>query len=272
MSGVLLRARDHIAGELALDEVAPDRFVAMSEREIAHLPAWQGRRMLRLGDVFDVHGGREARVEVQGMLARADGIGAGMSGGEMVVVGHGGRRLGAGMRGGMVVVDGDAGDDLGAAMQGGTVRVSGDAGDRVGGALPGASRGMTGGEIVVRGSVGAEAGARVRRGLVVVAGRAGERAADGMIAGTLIVLGAVGAGAAIGMKRGTLVAMGEVAVPLTYRHACTYRPPFLALVLTYVDRRFGLALGAERVHGSYRRWSGDHAELGRGEILQWIGR
>lgn len=272
MTAVLLRARDHVDGDLALDQVAPDRFVALSEREIAQLPAWQGRRMLRLGDVFDVHGGRAAQLRVEGDLARAEGIGAAMTGGELIVEGHGGRRLGAGMQGGMVVVRGGVGDDLGVAMRGGSLTVSGDAGDRVGGALPGASKGMTGGEILVRGSAGAEAGARVRRGLVVVLGGAGAGAAQRMIAGTVIVFGAIGAGAAFGLKRGTLVVMGDVSVPLTFRYACTYRPPFLALVLTYLNRTHGLGVDAGRVHGSYRRWTGDHGGLGRGEILHWTGR
>lgn len=271
-AAVVLRARDHVQGELALDQVAPDRFATLSELEIAHLPAWQGRRMLRLGDVFDVRGGRAPELRVQGELADAEGIGADMASGALIVEGHGGRRLGAGMRGGTIVVDGSVGDDLGVGMRGGAVTVSGAAGDRVGGAPPGAAKGMTGGEIVVRGSVGAEAGGRVRRGLVVVLGNAAGRVAEGMIAGTTIVFGSIGAGAAFGLKRGTLVVMREASVPLTFRQSCTYRPPYLALVLTYLNRKYGLAVDALRVHGSYRRWTGDHAELGRGEILQWTGR
>jgi formylmethanofuran dehydrogenase subunit C len=180
-------------------------------------------------------------------------------------------RLGAGMAGGTLEIMGSAGDALGAAMRGGTIVVHGAAGDDAGGAAPAASRGMSGGEIVVHGSVGARAGARMRRGLVVAGGRAGEGAGAGAIAGTVIVMGDAARGAAVGSKRGTLVVMGRVEVPETFRLACEYAPPHLRFVLTYLERRHALPVGEARRVGRYRRWSGDMAELGRGEILQWTG-
>jgi formylmethanofuran dehydrogenase subunit C len=154
-------------------------------------------------------------------------------------------------------------------MAGGVLRVGGRAGDRLGAARPGASKGMTGGEIVVHGSAGAEAGASARRGLIVVCGDVGERAGRAMIAGSLIVLGAAGRGAARWSKRGTLVVMGAVEVAPTFRYACAFRPPHLRLTLIYLRTRYALPIPDRYVNGLYRRYSGDMAELGKGEILQW---
>lgn len=249
--------------------VAPDRFAALGEREIAALPVWQGTRAATLGDFFAVRGGRNALVRIDGDVPWADGLGTAMGGGMLRVEGRAGRGVGAGMTGGTIEVLGDAGDDAGMAMAGGVLRIAGSAGDRLGAARAGASRGATGGEIIVLGAAGALAGAAARRVLIVVVGSVGPDAARAMIAGSLVVLGAAGAGAARWSKRGTLVVMGAVAIAPTYRYACTYQPPHVRRTLTYLRQRHALAIEDRYVHGRYRRYSGDMAELGKGEILQW---
>ena len=267
---VVLTLRAPVGQDLHAECVAPDRFAELSAGEIAGLAVWAGRSRARLGDFFTVEGERSARVRVRGDTGRVHGLGRGMLGGELDVEGSAGDGAGAGMRGGALVVHGDVRHDAGAAMAGGVLCVNGRAGDNLGGAPAGESRGMTGGEIVVRGAAGSDAGALVRRGLVVVGGAAGDGAGRAMIAGTVIVFGTLGAGAGAWSKRGTLVAMCGVAVPPTFRYACTYRPPHLAVTLTYLRRRYALAVEDDHVTGEYRRYSGDLAELGRGEILEWI--
>jgi hypothetical protein len=108
--------------------LSPDRLAGLAEREIAALPVWLGAREARLGDFFDVRGGRSPRVRVAGATARLDGLAVGAAGGELVVEGDAGRRVGAGMTGGAVTVLGSVGDDAGAGMAGGTLRVEGNAG------------------------------------------------------------------------------------------------------------------------------------------------
>jgi formylmethanofuran dehydrogenase subunit C len=249
---VVLAPRGAPDGTVEVESLAPDRLAALGEREIAALPAWRGAARLALGDLFDVRGGRAERLVMQGGAPHLRGLGAGMAGG-------------------MLIVEGDAGDGVGLGMSGGTILVEGSAGDDLGGAAPGASRGMTGGEIVVRGRVGRGVGERMRRGLIAVGGDAGEDAGGSAIAGTVIILGSAGAGAARGSKRGTLVVMGDVEIPFTFRYACTYSPPHLRLTLAYLRRRFGAAVEDRHLDGAYRRYSGDLAELGRGEILRWTG-
>lgn len=267
---VTLTLRAPLEAPLEVDTIAPDRFAELSERDIAMLLLWRGARSIPLGEVFDVRGARSSRLRVMGDLALAHGLGSGMSGGELTVEGDAGSRLAAEMSGGMADVFGSVGDDAGIAMSGGALRVRGDAGDRLGGPLPGASKGMLGGEIVVAGCAGVEAASRVRRGLVVVAGDVGDRAARAMIAGTLVVLGRTASHAGRGSKRGSIVAIGDIAVPVTYRYACTYRPPHVLLLLTYLRRRHGLAIDERIVSGSYRRHCGDAGDPCRGEILQWV--
>lgn len=268
---VTLSIRAGIEGRIELDGFSPDRLADLSELEIAALPAWIGRRACVIGDVFDVRGERSARVRVEGDCSTVDDLGAGMTGGELIVAGAAGARVGAGMSGGRVEVMGNVGDDAGIGMSGGVLRVHGSAGHRLGGASAGAARGMTGGEIVVGGSSGAEAAARARRGLVVVMGDVGPDAARAMIAGSLVVFGRVGPNPGSGNKRGSIVALGGLTVPETYAYACTFEPPHLRLTMTYLRRRYGLAIDDRAVHGRYRRYCGDAGAPSKGEILEWVG-
>lgn len=271
MSGVVtLTLRAPPAAPLDAGSVAPDRLATLTAREIAALPLWIGVRIVPLGQVFDVAGERSDSLRIVGDVTRVHEIGSGMAGGTLVIDGDAGRGVARGMCGGTVEVTGSVGDDAGVSMSGGALRIHGNAGARLGGALPGAAKGMTGGEIVVSGSAGAETAVRARRGLVVVAGDVGERAARAMIAGTLVVLGRTAARPARQSKRGSVVAVGEIPVPPTYQYACTYRPAFVRFMMTYLRRRYGLAIDERVVGGRYRCYRGDAGDPGKGEILQWV--
>ncbi|HEX5435633.1 MAG TPA: formylmethanofuran dehydrogenase subunit C [Gemmatimonadaceae bacterium] len=264
-----LTLRHSLEHRIEMDGVTPDRCAGLGEREIAELPVWEGRRTVPLGEFFTVHGGHASSMRVHGgeALDRVDNMGAGMTAGELVIEGNAGRYAGARMSGGSLTVRGNAGDGAGLEMAGGRLEITGRAGDRLGAASLGASRGMLGGEIVVRGSAGAEAGASARRGLIVIGGDAGERAANRMIAGSVIVLGNAGADAGLWSKRGSVVVMGSVEISETYRYDCTYQPLYLRLLFTSLDTRYGIAGSSAYAAARYRRYSGDMAELGKGEIL-----
>jgi formylmethanofuran dehydrogenase subunit C len=229
--------------------LSPQRLCGCSASAVAGVELRCGAETVALGDLFEVSGAgtEEDSLVLVGDLRRFDGIGAGMSLGE-------------------IEVRGDAGAWAGAEMSGGVLRISGDAGARLGAAYPGARVGMTGGEIVVSGDAGEEAGAGMRRGLVAVGGRTGNGAGLRMLAGTVIALGGIGAEAGLGNKRGSLVS-GEAVQPLpSYGFATRFRPPALRLQLLRV-RELGLTVPDELVDGTWARWSGDRTELGRGEML-----
>src|SRR3989454_4507084 len=218
---VVLTLRTAPTRALELAGVTPDRLTQLPQREIAALPVRHAGRAAALGDFFTVKGERAARVRLEGDLQLAEGMGAGMTGGELVVEGHAGR-------------------DVGVAMTGGAIEVRGDVGDNTGGARPGAARGMVGGEIVIRGNAGEDAGAGMRRGLVGGTGNAGRGTGRGMIAGTAGGRGQAGADAGPRTKRGSMLAGRPGARPATFRYACTYRPPHVRLLLLYLRERRGL--------------------------------
>jgi formylmethanofuran dehydrogenase subunit C len=228
-----------------------------------------GIGLVPLGEFFDVKGGRSRRIRFVGDLTSVEGVGTGLDGAELVIDGSVGREVGARMKAGHIHVQGNAGWGAGLEMAGGRLEIQGDAAARVGGAPLGVKRGMSGGEIVVRGSAGPEAGASMRRGLVVVGGDVGEGVGRATIAGTVVVLGAVGPNAGQWSKRGSIIALGSVQPIPTYRYACTFRPQYVSLLFQYLAKQWRLPLTREFVNGLYRRYSGDLAELGAGEILAW---
>ena len=91
-----------------------------------------------------------------------------------------------------------------------------------------------------------------------------------MIAGTLVLLAPAPAGTGTWSKRGSIVALGPVTIPPTYRLACTYQPVHIRLILGRLRTRFALPVEERHLSGFYRRYSGDLADLGKGEILEWI--
>jgi formylmethanofuran dehydrogenase subunit C len=272
--------RAPLDSSIEVDGLTADRLASLAPSDVARLPVWQGRHRAELGDFFDVRGDRfqaaqsasggGAVVVVEGDLSAVDGLGAGMTSGEMIIAGDAGARVGAGMTGGSITVRGSIGDDGAVAMAGGLLCIERNAGARLAAALPGASRGMSGGEVIVHGSAGAEVAARARRGLVVVGRGTGAEPGRAMIAGTLVVFGAAGPYPGIGNKRGSIIAAGDIDIPATYRYACTYFPSYVRMLMTYLSRTYGLGQAHAVLGSPYRRYCGDVGIPGRGEILERV--
>jgi formylmethanofuran dehydrogenase subunit C len=254
VSGIVAKLKQPLQQRVDLSEVLVGSWASLSPRELSGRPVYLERDGgARLGDLFELDGSAEGRIRFEGQLDQADRLGAGLSEGE-------------------VTVDSSVGHEAGLAQAGGRLDIGGDAGPRVGAALPGFKRGMTGGELIVRGSAGAEAGAAMRRGLLVILRAAGDRTGLGMIAGTVVVFGATGADTGLWSKRGSVVALGRVTPPPTYFYACTCQPAYLRLLLTRLHSSYGLPVRPRHLNGFYRRYSGDMAELGKGEILAWTSK
>lgn len=269
--GVTLTLRTAPPVSLEAPCIRPDAFKPLGEAEIARLPVRLGKDEVALAEVFKVEGGGSDEVRVRGDVSRVHHLGAGMTGGLLLIEGAAGRHAGASMRGGEIRIAGDAGDWTGAEMQGGRIEVRGNAGMQVGGAYAGSLHGMKGGTVLVHGSVGGHAGDRMRRGLVAVGREAGEYAGCRLIAGTLLVCGNLARGAGLGLKRGTIVAGGTVELLPTFRYACSYRPGFLPLLFRSLIAR-GFPVAEHLALGTFRRYGGDFTEMGKGEILQWTER
>lgn len=255
MSGGLLA---HLKAPLQqrgdFSEVVAGSWTTLSAREMADRPVYLERDgSVPLGDLFEVTGNPEGRIRFVGDLERADRLGAGLSEGE-------------------VMVEGNVGREAGLALAGGSLDIRGNAGPRTGSAPLGFKRGMTGGELVVRGSAGPEAGTAMRRGLLVIAKSAGDRTGLNMIAGNVIIFGSAGSNTGLWSKRGSVVALGKITPPATYSYVCTYQPAVVRLMLTRLSVRYGLSVQRKHLTGFYRRYSGDMAELGKGEILEWTAK
>jgi formylmethanofuran dehydrogenase subunit C len=234
-----------------LSEVLAEGWVTLSPTEMVPRTVYLERHgSVSLGDLFNIEGQPDGRIEFTGELDLVD-------------------RLGAGLREGEVLVKSSVGRETGLGMAGGILEIEGDAGPRAGAAPLGYKRGMLGGELIIRGSAGPEAGALMRRGLVVIGRTAGPLTGRGMIAGTILVLGAAGAETGLWSKRGSVVALGQITPPDTYAYACTYQPVHLRLMFARLRARYGLPIQRKYLTGLYRRYSGDLAELGKGEILAW---
>jgi formylmethanofuran dehydrogenase subunit C len=253
-SGLVAKLRMPLLQRSDFSEVLAGNWTSLSAKQIAERPVYLERdgRVL-LGELFDVSGKEEGRIRFTGELAQAD-------------------RLAAGLGEGEVVVESSVGQEAGLALAGGALDIHGDAGPRAGAAPLGFKRGMAGGELIVRGSAGPEAGAGMRRGLLIIAGSCGDRTGLGMIAGSVVVFGTAGPDTGLWSKRGSVVAFGRITPPATYAYACTYQPAYLRLMLKRLQAKYDLPINRRHLTGFYRRFSGDLAELGKGEILQWTAK
>jgi formylmethanofuran dehydrogenase subunit C len=250
--------------------IAPDRLAGLTTDAIARLPVQHGNIAVTLGDFFTITGDpTDADILIEGDCSRIKWLGAKMAGGRMTIRGDPGTHLGSGITGGSIEVHGNVDDWVGAEMRGGLIRVHGSAGNHAGAAYPGSRRGMRGGELLIDGDAGGELGAVMRRGLIAVGGRIGEFAAAGMVAGSIFAFGPVGPNAGAGMKRGTFGVFGPGLELLpTFRYDCTYLPAFMDLYLRRLTA-LGFAVRRAGLHKrpEFRRYRGDLAALGLGEIL-----
>jgi formylmethanofuran dehydrogenase subunit C len=127
---------------------------------------------------------------------------------------------------------------------------------------------MTGGTILVEGSAGIEIGMRMRRGIIAVKGPVRDFAGLQMKGGTLFLLGGAEIRTGAWMIRGTIVSLKPIALLPTFSVACSYRPVFLQLYARRL-RELGFSFPDPASAGGYRRYTGDAAVPGKGEILVW---
>jgi len=264
MPTLTLTLREAPRQPLDLGPLLPERLAGLDKRALAAVPLRLGNRILPLGELFGVRHGAADRFVIRGSTALCDRIGERMSRGTVVVEGDAGAELGLAMTGGTIEVRGSAGDLAAAEARGGLVRIAGDAGARLGGALPGAG-GMAGGAVLVRGRCGELAGERMRKGLVLVEGDAGAHAGAGLRGGTVLVLGRCGPDPAPLMRRGT-VFLAQTPERMLPTFADDGRHELLWLML--LERHLASLGGAAALPGRrVRRFAGDLADLGKGELL-----
>ena len=270
MSVLHLRLRAAAGLPVDMSGLTPERLAKLDLDAIAQLQLRCGGELRSMAQLFELE--RETddcdrpRLEVHESAAILDGIGGSMAAGRIVVHGDAGAFVGNGMSGGLIEVRGACGAYAGTGMSGGELRLDRDAGDYLGAALPGERVGMRGGNVVVRGNAGARVGERMRGGLVLVSGQAGASCAARMIAGTVVARNGAGAGVGRGMRRGTVVlGCPPESLPCTFFDSGVHTPGFMAILSRELQRLAGddptFALPV------MRRWLGDRANAGMGEIF-----
>jgi formylmethanofuran dehydrogenase subunit C len=263
---LLFSLREAPNQRLDLSPLVPHRLNGKTAAEIAAIGLQSTRDFLCVGDVFHVRPGSVEHIRIVGSGERFDGIGQGMTSGEIVVEGDAGSRAGRLMRGGRLAITGNVGPWAGSGMTAGEIEIQGSAGERLGGPLAGEMAGMRGGIVLVHGDAGERAGDRMRRGTIMVEGRAGAYAGSRMIAGTVIVCGPAGPLPGYLMRRGTVILRhGSDALSPTFVD-CGVHDLVMLRVLARFAQTYS-APAAEALRAPFRRFAGDMAVLGKGEIL-----
>lgn len=266
MKPLVLTAREYPEQRLDLSVLVPQRLAGKTVAEIAAIELQTTRQRVTVGDLFGVRMGDANALRIENASDRFDGVGEGMSAGEIHVDGDVGQKAGRRMSGGRLVIGGDAGPWAGSGMTGGYLEVGGDVGDSLGGSFVGETAGMRGGVIVVRGNAGERAGDHMRRGTILIEGGAGPYAGSRMIAGTLLVRGRAGPRPGYLMQRGTIV-LGQVceSVSPTFVDCGVHDLVATRLMAAYFKEYS--TKSAAILGRPLRRLAGDMAVLGKGEIL-----
>ncbi len=250
---------------LEAEVLAPEVLAGLDHAALGALPVFHGKRQRRLDDFFSIEGPSGDDITIRGDLGRVKWIGRAMTRGSITIHGNVGMHLGAYMTGGRIAVHGHAGDWVGGEMSGGSIHIHGNAGGQLGSAYRGSISGMNGGTVLVEGSAGIEMGMRMKRGLIAVKGPVRDFAGLQMKGGTIVLMSGAEIRTGAWMTRGTIIALTPVRLLPTFNYACDYNPSFLRIYSRHLDAQ-GFALP---LTGTYRRFLGDCAVPGKGEILQW---
>ena len=279
MNGTTLVLLTPPALRLDLRGLLPHALAAVDDAALARWPVGCGHDRVALGELcritrFDAD---EPTLRLEGDFSRADRIGWGQAGGQLLVEGDAGDHAGALMTAGALHIRGSAGLLAGCQMAGGRLAVAGNVGDHAASGLPGSMDGMRGGVFTVAGNAGARLADRMRRGTLWVQGDAGDFMASRLVAGTLVLGGRCGVHPGWGQRRGSIVLLQGQHAQQGQAGQGAFQPPptfvpanaearvawqLLARDLAKLD-----PLLADLPRRTVQRWLGDLAVDGRGEMI-----
>jgi len=269
MSALTFTLKETLHQRVDLSPLTPDFLKGKSPAEISAIELACGNRRLRVGELFALSGDDACALVIKNSSSKLDRIGQAMNSGSITVHGDAGAYLGFAMKNGAITVHGNVGAYAASAMINGLLHIRGNADDFLAAAIPGERHGMKGGMVIVTGNVGDRTGDHMRRGQVLIEGNTGDFCASRMLAGTIAVLGTAARFAGLGMKRGALLLNTMPAdIPATFNDCGLHHLNYLTLLIKSwqaLDSKFALLEPRSRV----RRYMGDLANAGKGEILVW---
>ncbi len=266
MSSLQFTLRSAPSQRLDLGKLTPGALAMLSVPEIERIVISGGPQPLCVADVFMVSGTPGDTVAFAGGSDRFDFVGAGNTGGAVIVEGDVGAYAAAKMESGRLDVRGNAGPFLASTLLGGMVRVSGSAGDNLGAPRRGERDGMSGGTVVVSRGIGEYAGARMRRGTIITPGKVAAYAGERMMGGTILAEAGFGEAPGVQMRRGTLIAPGVERLLPTFVDCGVHDLVILRILNRHLRRTLG-DLAPAPLPLKVQRIAGDMASIGRGEIL-----
>jgi formylmethanofuran dehydrogenase subunit C len=266
MSGLTFRLKAVPDERIDVAELTPRRLAALSQGEIERIVVGSTKRQLKVGDVFAVGGRAGDSVTFESGSGRLDFIGSRLDEGTVIVDGDAGDYAGREMSGGRLDIRGDAGAFLASGLKGGLATVKGSAGSQVGAQRAGDKFGMAGGIVVIEGHAGDRVGDRMRRGTIVVRGRCGAIAGTRMLGGTIWTDQGFGANPGLLMRRGSLIGPNVEKLLATFVDTGKHDFTILRVLSRYLAATLG-PLAPRPISGPVRKYAGDLATIGKGELL-----
>lgn len=267
MTALTFTLKQKPAQRVDLSPLVCQNLTGLSAAEIAALELYSGKRKLRADELFAIEGSDAQNIVIKNSTAKLDYIGKELTEGQITVEGDAGAYLGLGMKNGTITVNGNTGIFAACEMKKGQVEINGNAGDFLGAALPGNKIGMKGGTVLVKGNAGERVGDHMRRGNILIEGNAGDYCGSRMTAGTIAVMGMTGRYTGYAMRRGTLLLWNQPDLPATFNDCGSHTLAFLPMLFAsfkLFDSKFADPSAA---FNRVRRYGGDMAEMGRGEVL-----
>jgi formylmethanofuran dehydrogenase subunit C len=239
----------------------------MEPAEIASLTLQNGKRKIRVDELFSITGSDAQNILIKNSFGKLDFIGKELDGGRIKIEGDAGAYLGLGMKSGAINVSGNADIYAGCEMKNGYLEIAGNAGDFLGAALPGNKMGMKGGTILVKGNAGERVGDHMRRGNILIEGNAGDYCGSRMTAGTIAVMGQTVRYLGFAMRRGTLLLWNQPILSASFNDCGAHTLAFLPILFASFKKLNSRFSDASAVFNRVQRYVGDMSEMGRGEVL-----
>ena len=267
MKSLTLTLKHRTDQRVDMSPLVCQNLLGLSPMEIGGLTLQNGKRQIRVDELFQVTGEDTSHILIKNSFAKLDFIGKELKDGAITVEGDAGAYFGMGMQSGTIAVTGNVGIYAACEMKNGYMEIEGDAGDFLAGALPGNKQGMKGGIVLVKGNVAERAGDHMRRGTILIEGDVGDYCGSRMTAGTIAVMGNTGKNLGYAMRRGTLLLYKQPVIPATFNDCGSHTLAFLNVLFTSFGKLNSKFAEPEASFSRVQRYAGDLSELGRGELL-----
>lgn len=267
MSALTFTLKEPNAQRIDMSPLVCHKLQGLSIEAIAAIEVQKGKHRLRVDDLFYITGSDTQEIIIADSTNKLDYIGKELDGGTISVQGDAGAYLGMHMKSGTLNVLGDAGLYAACEMKGGLLQIDGNCGDFLGGALPGNKQGMKGGTVLIKGNASDRVGDHMRRGQILIEGAAGDYCGSRMLAGTIAVMGGTGRYLGYAMRRGTLLLWNQPHLSATFNDCGSHTLAFLPILFASFKSLNSRFADGDVVFNRVRRFGGDMAETGRGEVL-----